>query len=226
MAIMRLTHPPAASAAAPEATDEAGEPDYTSAVVAAAADAKTSPRPVAVVVGLAAIAAGSILGWVAFKRFHPHDLVIDAAYGAFAGLFVLAQALERLLEPFTNFIPPSSETWKRRRNVAVAKALRTRQHGHAKDAAIAQAKLDQVRADRVVILWGLATALATVASPLLGLYLLRTISASGAAPNRFLDLVVTGLVVGSGTKPLHDLVAGIQKKKEVSGDPPELTGGR
>jgi hypothetical protein len=29
-------------------------------------------------------------------------------------------------------------------------------------------------------------------------------------PNRLLDLLVTGLVVGAGTKPLHDLISPIQ----------------
>jgi hypothetical protein len=29
-------------------------------------------------------------------------------------------------------------------------------------------------------------------------------------PNRLLDLLVTGLVVGAGTKPLHDLISQIQ----------------
>jgi hypothetical protein len=29
-------------------------------------------------------------------------------------------------------------------------------------------------------------------------------------PNRWVDLVVTGLVVGAGTKPLHDLISNIQ----------------
>ncbi|MDB5680191.1 MAG: hypothetical protein JWM94_3193, partial [Sphingomonas bacterium] len=29
------------------------------------------------------------------------------------------------------------------------------------------------------------------------------------------DLLVTGLVVGAGTKPLHDLVANLQKTKDT-----------
>jgi len=37
---------------------------------------------------------------------------------------------------------------------------------------------------------------------------------------RALDLLVTGLVVGAGTKPLHDLVANIQKTSSAKTDAP------
>jgi hypothetical protein len=35
------------------------------------------------------------------------------------------------------------------------------------------------------------------------------------------DLVLSGLAVGSGTKPLHDLISNLQKAKEDTEDPPE-----
>ena len=38
------------------------------------------------------------------------------------------------------------------------------------------------------------------------------------------DMLVTGLAIGSGTKPLHDLISSLQKSKENREDPPELTG--
>ncbi len=40
--------------------------------------------------------------------------------------------------------------------------------------------------------------------------LARDQSAVKGSPNRLLDLLVTGLVVGAGTKPLHDLISQIQ----------------
>jgi hypothetical protein len=33
--------------------------------------------------------------------------------------------------------------------------------------------------------------------------------------------VISGLAVGSGTKPLHDLISSLQKAKEEREDPPE-----
>jgi len=35
-------------------------------------------------------------------------------------------------------------------------------------------------------------------------------------PNRVLDLLITGLVVGAGTKPLHDLITQIQTSSDNS----------
>lgn len=35
------------------------------------------------------------------------------------------------------------------------------------------------------------------------------------------DIVISGLAVGSGTKPLHDLISSLQKAKEEREDPPE-----
>jgi hypothetical protein len=47
--------------------------------------------------------------------------------------------------------------------------------------------------------------------------LLKTIGAS--IKWEALDVFVTGLVIGSGTKPLHDLITLVQEKKEEkSGD--------
>jgi hypothetical protein len=35
----------------------------------------------------------------------------------------------------------------------------------------------------------------------------------------WVDALVTGLVVGSGTKPLHDVLSRVQKTKEKAEDP-------
>nr|WP_296073205.1 hypothetical protein [uncultured Actinoplanes sp.] len=66
-------------------------------------------------------------------------------------------------------------------------------------------------ADRAVLIWGLATAVATVASAISGFYLLHGIA--GAAWNGipvWADALITGLIVGSGTKPVHDLITRAQ----------------
>jgi hypothetical protein len=39
---------------------------------------------------------------------------------------------------------------------------------------------------------------------------------AGSDPNRFLDLLVTALIVGAGTKPVHEAIASIEAKKEAA----------
>jgi hypothetical protein len=79
-------------------------------------------------------------------------------------------------------------------------------------AAYHKAAADSARASRGVIMWGIATLLATVLSAGAGFYLLRMISADPGwnGVSRWIDALVTGLVVGSGTKPLHDLFTRVQ----------------
>ncbi len=67
----------------------------------------------------------------------------------------------------------------------------------------------QARADRVVIFASLGFVLAVVLAESLGLYLLQAVSANRVNPN--LDVIVTALAIGGGTKPLHDLIGRIQK---------------
>jgi hypothetical protein len=96
-------------------------------------------------------------------------------------------------------------------------------------AAAAQAELDQRRADKGVAYWALATALGLLASATLGLYLLHVVGLRGdqltadgvwaggilsaAGFRHMLDLLVTGLAIGAGTKPLHDLITNLQAAK-------------
>jgi hypothetical protein len=95
-----------------------------------------------------------------------------------------------------------------------------------KEAAVAQTDHHLTQAGRAVLMWATASVLAMCVCAALGIFLLRSVqtpgqtpakaaaasSAPGTAedPNRLLDLLVTGLVVGAGTKPLHDLISQVQ----------------
>jgi hypothetical protein len=46
------------------------------------------------------------------------------------------------------------------------------------------------------------------------------LAASGFKIPVFWDIAVTGLAVGSGTKPLHDLISHLQKSKDAKANPP------
>ena len=101
-------------------------------------------------------------------------------------------------------------------------------------AAAAQAELDQRRADKVVAYWALATGIGLLLSATLGLYLMHVIglqsdglSADGtwagtlnaAGIRHALDILVTGLAIGGGTKPLHDLISNLQAAKDNRKNP-------
>jgi len=102
-------------------------------------------------------------------------------------------------------------------------------------AAAAQAELDQRRADKAVAYWALATILGLLLSATLGLYLLHIVGlrsdglaadgtwtagiGNAAGIRHMLDLLVTGLAIGGGTKPLHDLISNLQATKTSKKDP-------
>jgi hypothetical protein len=101
--------------------------------------------------------------------------------------------------------------------------------------AIAQAELNQRRADKAIVYWAFASILGMLLSGLLGLYLLHIIGLNGdginaqgawtaaiwtwASARHMLDLLVTGLAIGGGTKPLHDLIGNLQEAKNDKKDP-------
>ena len=111
-----------------------------------------------------------------------------ADFALFAGFYVAAQVIERLLEvvsPLLPFWPPPLS------NDPAVKAAHT-------------------KADRAAVVLGLATLAGVAASCGFGLYFLAAIGMTSVSHS--VDTVVTGLTVGAGTKPLHDLITGIQSK--------------
>jgi hypothetical protein len=136
---------------------------------------------------------------------------VDNQMSAFGALFAAAAAVERVLEPITRWMPGRKSQQKYEQSLAdMANGVPGAMHA----AATAKAQVERDRSSRGVIMWGLATAVATVVSSAGGFYLLHVLSANpdwDAVP-RWVDALITGLVVGSGTKPLHDLVTRAQKK--------------
>jgi len=68
---------------------------------------------------------------------------------------------------------------------------------------------------RSVLMWGVACLLAMLASGALGVFLLHAVGLSTVPPA--VDIGVTGLAIGSGTKPLHDLISNIQASQGTNG---------
>jgi hypothetical protein len=71
-----------------------------------------------------------------------------------------------------------------------------------------QAAADGRRSERAILFWAIASVCGLAISGGFGFFLLQSV-ASGHV-NTFLDLAVTGLAIGAGTKPLHDLITSAQ----------------
>ena len=149
----------------------------------------------------------------------------------FAVFFVAAQGVERLLEPIASLVKNDS-----RENLAAAAADAQAKVDKAQSLSgkcsadpafmaaseAAQAALNEAaklkaahqrsQANRTVAFWAIASSVSIVAATVLRLYLLTTVGV--ASPGRRLDVIATGLIIGAGTKPLHDLVALITSQKE------------
>jgi hypothetical protein len=213
----------------------------------------------------AILAVGTAAAYLLWNWRKPVDFMPSSNYATYAGLFIMALAIERILEPFSGLFIRGMTRKKATSRAAAAHARRTQTAatgngthaavvvpvGPARKVAVAQkevaaqktaavkkvaeaqeaaavAKTDHhlTQAGRAVLMWATASVLAMLVCAFLGIFLLRSVeipsptpartgaaaSAPGTAkdPNRLLDLLVTGLVVGAGTKPLHDLVSQIQ----------------
>lgn len=127
----------------------------------------------------------------------PSTYRIGSQWGAFTGLFILALAIERALEPFSSKIGPD-------------KATRT-----------SPSQVETCRRLTAVVTWGVATGLGFLLCAQLNITLLQAVRANNSGqPPFWADLLVTGLVVGAGTKPLHDLVCSIEHGKQARKNPP------
>jgi hypothetical protein len=205
---------------------------------------------------------GTALSYWVWRWIKPADFMPSSNYAVYTGLFVMALALERVLEPFSGLFIPSVKAKKAKSTARAAHAKRAQvvaatSQLHAavadpaavaqraqealqaaavaqKDAAVAQKEHHHAQANRAVLMWATAAVLAMLACASLGIFLLRSVETPGAVkgstasapvrssnaapsapspaknPNRLLDLLVTGLVVGAGTKPLHDLISQVQ----------------
>ncbi len=167
--------------------------------------------------GFAAI--GAIVGMLFLHYRNPPPFAAGVGISTFAPLYVLAQAIERILEPVNHFLELGGDTHgaTRTRNAAVAEALAAPKPEHVAAATAAQHKLDHLRANRVAICWGLASALAMVGCGYFGFGVLHAIGDNGVP--RYMDIVVTGLAIGGGTKPLHDFISSLQSSAQAKKAP-------
>jgi len=181
--------------------------------------ASIRPNPWLVFGSTAGVIAVAIVMWLAYRYWlRPAPIRLMRSYVPYAGVIAVTAALERLLEPLSQFLPPRKDSAK---DAAVASATQARALGadasvptaqvqrQVDDAAQKQAEADKLRTERTIVFWAIASALGLIISGAFGLFLLQSIAISHV--NSFLDLLVTGLTIGAGTKPLHDLITSMQK---------------
>jgi hypothetical protein len=162
----------------------------------------------------------SLLGAYGMTQVHEvNTFRVSNEMSAFGALFVFSAAVERLLEPLSQWLPGRAAKGNYERSIA---ALANRHPATSlADVAAAKAAMERARANRTVVVWGLATAVSTVVASAGGFYLLRMLAESPGWTGvpTWIDALITGLVVGSGTKPLHDVISRVQKGKERAEDP-------
>jgi hypothetical protein len=162
--------------------------------------------------------------------------------GAFALFYIAAQAAERLVElvlPSFEWVPGFGTAKKKvivDQKIAAAYDPAVTGNGTKtpeQEAADAQADVDQARANRAVVVFGLTAALGMWACGYLEADFLTAVGVTLSIPagSTFPDttqqvfaMAVTGLIVGGGSKGLHDLITNISKSKTNNDTPPE-TGG-
>lgn len=120
-----------------------------------------------------------------------------ANFALFAGFYAAAQVIERLLE----LVSPTLPWWE----VPEPPVL----EGEATKVQKATAKASQVKADRAAAAHGIAAVLGVAASCGFGLFFLQAV---GFHVSNTIDTFATGIIIAAGTKPLHDLISGLQNK--------------
>jgi hypothetical protein len=200
---------------------ETGGPMQTNQVAASAAASQTG-TPV-VICSMLAVLAVTVIMWLAYHDWiKPIPVHFTASYVPYAGIIVITAGLERFLEPLSQVLMPSSPakqaaaTSKSTAQAAAADPGQTTAVVQEKvvTAADDQASADTLRTKRAIVFWAIASACGLVISGAFGFFILQSVAIGHV--NSFLDLAVTGLTIGAGTKPVHDLITSVQAKAASS----------
>jgi len=225
MAIVSLGRRKVAAEGAAQLAEEAQPKVVGSSTKGEKSTVATQPMARYMIFGLVCLGAGIGFGLLLQHDFHPglrHLPVLSASVGAFALLYVMAQAIERLLVPVSWFgggflggvsgggwrdlAVRSKASLAGSHQKALVDAYRAPSTTTANDAAEAEHALAQYRANLTATTFGLAALAAMLVSGYTGIFLLHMVGLHTVA---WLDILVTGLAVAGGTKPLHDLISNI-----------------
>jgi hypothetical protein len=172
-----------------------------------------------VAVAMLAVAAATVIMWLAYHFWiKPVPIHFLTGYVPYAGVVFMTAGLERFLEPLSQVLLPSEpakQAAASSKSAAQAMAADPTKGADAvavkvTEAADEQAKADRLREQRTIIFWAIASICGLGISGGFGFFLLQSVSLTPV--NSFLDLAITGLTIGAGTKPLHDLITSMQAK--------------
>jgi hypothetical protein len=188
----------------------------------ATSTADATPGIGVVLICFVAIVLAGVIEWLGFYHSNIPKAWLTVStpvtgVGIFAVFFVAAQAIERLLEPVADMLQGDTAsavaTTSKEANEAVTAAASAPDPDKATAATTANDKMhalanatalnSKATAERKVVFWAVACVVGIVGAAALHLFLFATIGFTSAPPA--LDVFATGLVVGAGTKPLHDL---------------------
>ncbi|HEX6873215.1 MAG TPA: hypothetical protein VF163_19130, partial [Micromonosporaceae bacterium] len=149
-------------------------------------------RPWSVLTGLGLTLFGAFGAWNIGVFADVNPFRVTGEMSIFAALLVFSTAVERVLEPFSRWMPGRTEQERYEKAVA---DMDNGVPGAMNAAAHYKAAVDQARASRGILMWGLATCAATLLSAGSGFYLLRMLSENPgwAGVSTWVDALVTGL---------------------------------
>ena len=188
------------------------------AIIAAASTVTETPRRWVLILAYGALAAAALVAFLIGEGLKD-PLAVSLGAGAFALFYVAAQAEERLIEPFTQFILPTDATKDaaaEAKGTATTTGDKAEALAKAKEAADGKAELSRRNRERTILFWALASVIGIAASIWLGLYFFAAVLTAEAAATvpRWVDVIATGLVIGGGSKALHDLIGKTRKPAE------------
>jgi hypothetical protein len=191
----------------------------TTTEVTAATTVPRSAMTPTVVLAMGSVIAVTVVMWLAYRFWiKPQPIHFTTGYVPYAGVVFMTAGLERFLEPVSDVLLPSAPA-----KAAAAKSKTAAKAAGAdpavtqpavvaatQTAADDQAAADKLRTQRTIWFWAIASSFGLIISGAFGFFLLQSVAATPV--NSFIDLAITGLTIGAGTKPLHDLITSAQAK--------------
>jgi hypothetical protein len=161
--------------------------------------------------GLAFIVGGIVLALLlpAWRTGPFLTFVPKAGVSAFAIAYLDAQLIERIIEPFNKAFGNNGEIAKLRADGSPSTLIPAAEKGKGdKEDKDDKVKLSSLETQRMFSIWGFASLLGIVLCYLtIGLYATVGGTFTGLPVNGYaLDAILSGIIVGAGTKPLHDLI--------------------
>lgn len=153
----------------------------------------------------------SLAGVGSFVSFLPTPGV-----SVFAVTYLMAQLIERIIEPFSEHsLGKKRSPTKFFGDTNRIKELRQNPHRTNGE----EEELSKMESKRVYAFWGLTSLMGIILSYLtLGLFGLAGITfksialGSASITGHTFDSILSGIIVGSGTKPVHDLISTLEKQ--------------